>query len=394
MWGRVTIGGIPLREELSISESGDSLSIDGQESSPPSTTKHVRFSHSNILGLRGRIVPVVFTGKSERSGFYQIDNVKSTLLDFSGGAVVSATWSIDMTRIGSQRDVEFETRLPMIARVDDLPGTQAASFWHAPAASVSGYYTGSTVPAGSIVRTTDEGDLTVYTGIPATVPPRWTAPVDGYLVGSARVLLDDVRIAGDDTPPHTSWEISNGIIRVRPDQGRLAVSMWRGLAGWSTEKKYAPSIAGASLATATPEFTVLRNEPEEVRVRLTYPTTTGRVQVDLSLRRGARFVTGVLKRHSVANLTIGRTTAETGSAFTGGIVAASADTEGVRYVLGSSKNPTSQTTATASLTRNSVLLLDFFLGAVLAAPAANDAHTDLLLQYLGTLGDETRVMTR
>lgn len=398
MWGRVTIGGIPFREELSIEEKDNGLTIVGQESSPPSTSKHVRFSHSNVIGLKGRVVPVVFSDKSVRSGFYRVASVSSVLMDFSGGALVSATWRMDLVRIGSQRDVEFESRIPMIARTDDLPGSQVASFWHAPAASVSGYFTGSTTPAGSVVRTTDEGDLTVYVGIPTTVPPRWTAPADGYLIGSARILLDEVRVAGDDTPDHTTWEITNGIIRVRPqaaNPGNLAVSMWRGVAGWSGEKVYRFQVGGQSISDqVAPEFTTIANEPEEVRVRLTYALSPGRTQVDLSLRRGARFVTGVLKRHAAANLGITRSAAETGSAFTGGIVAASADAEGVRYLLGSSKNPTSQTTATASITRNSVTQLDFFIGAVFTAPAANDAHTDLLLQYLGTLGDRTRVMER
>jgi hypothetical protein len=399
-WGLTTVGGIALREELDARESGDgTLSIAGQESTPPSTRAHVRAAHRNVIGLYGKIVPVTFTDKADLNGYYLVSESRSEPFDFSQGSVVKTTWSMSLDRIGTERDVEFESRLSMIARTDDLPGAQVASFWHAPAPSATGYYTGSTVPGGTVVRTTDEGDLKVYTGLPATVPPRWSAPVEDYLIGSARVLLDGIRRAGDRTPDHDSWEVSNGIIRVRPTAtGGIGVSMWRGVTGWSTEKVYTPTSNGTLLSSSPgtkPEFTILHNNPEEVRVRLTYEmTTAGRFQVDLSLRRGARFVTGVVKRHASANLGISRTAAETGSAFTGGLVAASADAEGVRYLLGSSKNPTSQTTATASLTRNSVLQLDFFLGAVFTAPASGDAHTDLLLQYLGTTGDETRVMPR
>lgn len=400
VWGRVTVGGIPFREELAVGDSGEGrLQIVGQESTPPSSRAQVRASHQNVIGLLGKIVPVTFSDKTDLTGFYLVSSADSDLFDFGNGSVITASWKMSLDRVGTERDIEFETRLPMIARTDDLPGAQVASFWHAPAPSARGYFTGSTVPGGTVIRTTDEGDLSVYTGLPSSVPPRWTAPADTFLVGSARVLLDGIRRAGNRTPDHATWEVSNGIIRVRPTAtGGIGISMWRGVAGWSTEKVYTATSNGTWLSVSpgtAPEFTILRNDPEEVRFRLTYElTTAGRYQVDMSLRRGARFVTGVIKRHAAVNLGISRTAAETGSAFTGGIVAASADAEGVRYLMGSSKAPTTQSTATASMTRNSVALLDFFLGAVLAAPASGDAHTDLLLQYLGTTGDETRVMLR
>lgn len=392
-WGQVTVGGITFREEIDASETGaGTLKIGGQEATPPQTEARVRAAHRNVIGLRGKIVPVVFTDKVELNGFYRVESSDSALTDFGNGRVVTASWNMTLERIGTERDVEFESRIPTIGRVDDLAGVQVPSFWHAPAANASGYYTGTTTP-NTVVRTAEEGDLSVYFGLPTTVPPRWTAPADGFTIGSARVLLDGIRHAGDDTPSHAAWEVANGIIRVRPSGANLAVSMWRGVAGWSTEKTYAISRNGLNLDTV-PEFTILRNEPEEVVVRLTYPNTPGRLTVDLSLRRGARFVTGIVKRHSAANLGVARTAAETANTFTGGLVATAADAEGVRFVMGSSKTPSTTSITTASMVKNSTLVYDFFLGAVFAAPVSGDAHTDLLLQYLGTTGDRTRVMRR
>lgn len=392
-WGRVTVGGVSFREELTVEANGaGQLVVTGQESTPPDTKESVRATHHNVVGLNGKRVPVVFTDKAELTGFYEVTDATSQLTQVFGGRFITVNWKLTLIRLGTERDVEFESRIPMIARVDDLPGTQVASFWHAPAANVSGYYTGSTVPS-AVVRTTDEGDLSVFYGLPTAVPPRWTAPADGFMVGSARVLLDGVRRAGDDTPPHESWELSNGLVKVGPAAGGLSVQVWRGAAGWSTAKVYAVTANGAAVA-GVPEFTILRNEPEEVVARLTYPTSPGRLTVDLSLRRGARFVTGIVKRHSSANLGIARTAAETANTFTGGLVATAADAEGVRFVMGSARNPSTTAITTAAMTKNSTLIYDFFLGAVFAAPAAGDAHTDLLAQYLGTTGDRTRVMRR
>jgi hypothetical protein len=397
-WGQVTIGGIVFREELKISESGDGgLNISGQESTPPSPKDEVRAAHENLLGLRGRIVPVVFTDKEQVSGFFYVESVTSELMELYG-RTVTVSWRMELSRVGFGPDVEFESRFPFIARTDDLTGSQVASFWHAPAPSASGYYTGSTVPSGSLDRVSSDGTVKVYTGLPTTTPPRWFASAEGYLVGSARVELDGRRHAGTLTPPHDTWALSNGIIRVRPTStGGIGVSVWRGIDGWSTEKVFSPTVSGVWLSVTpgvAPEFTILRNDPEEAKVRLTYPSSPGRVTVDLVLRRGARFVTGVLKRHAAANLGITRTVAEAGTSFTGGIVATAGDAEDVRYLLGSSKAPSSSTTPTASMTRNTVTQLDFFLGAVFAGAPAGDTHTDLLLQYLGTTGDETRVMLR
>jgi hypothetical protein len=136
---------------------------------------------------------------------------------------------------------------------------------------------------------------------------------------------------------------------------------------------------------------VLRNDPEEVTVRLSYPTAPGRVTVDLGLRRGSRFVTGGIKRHASATLGVARTAAEAATVVTGGLRATSADADGNRFVMGSSKTLTTATT-TAAISKASVTQLDFFLGhEVGASPAAGDAFADLLAQYLGTSGDRTRV---
>lgn len=391
-WGSVTVGGIVFREGLSADDSGDALKLSGQESYPPSPVAEVRAAHDNVRGLRGQTVPVVFTDKTQLTGIYLVDGASSVLVDEQNGAVVTATWSMSLQLLGSGRDVEFESRIPQIGRADELAGTQTPSFWHAPPVGFADYFTGPTVPGGTVVRGSQDGAVTVYSGLP-NVAPRWTVPAESFMAGSARVLLDGIRRSGTVTASHEGWEISNGIVRVASDGAGFTVSAWSGSA-WESVKGYRPAVSGTNLAVV-PELTILRNDAEEVAVRLTYPTAPGRVTVDLGLRRGSRFVTGVMKRHAAATLGIRRTAAETVAAVTGGLRASSADADGNRFVMGSSRLLGTVDTSTAYMSKAAVTLFDFFLGVEFgASPASGDAFADLLAQYLGSTSAQTRPVRR
>jgi len=388
-YGTVTIGGIPFREELDADADGSgNIRIGGQEAHPPRTRAHVSAAHANLSSLAGLIVPVTFTDKAELSAFYRVSDASSAFHKWAGGAVQTATWSATLERIGADRDVEVESRVPLIGRLTDL--ATAPVFWHAPAAAALSYFTGSTVPAGSVDRASAEGTVRAYLGL-STAAPRWSCPVEGYLLGSARLVLDGERRIGLATQEGTAWEVSNGLVRVLPGpSGTFLVACWAG--AWESEKAYKVVVSGAAL-TDTPELTVLRNDPEEVAIRLTYPGSPGRTSLDLSLRRGSRFVTGLVKRQSAATMRIERTTTETAAAVTGGLRASAADADGNRFVMGSARTVTT-TTSPAAIIRATQPTLDFFIGHEVGAPAAGDAYADLLAQYLGSTGERARIVRR
>jgi hypothetical protein len=384
-WGQITIGGVDLRETVVAESSSGSLKVTGQESDPPSTSAHVMATHHNIVGLRGLVVPVTFSDKSEHTGFYRVTDSTSTVTRWNNGSVNVVDWSLSLEPLGTERDVEFESRVPTIGRTDQLTGTQTPNFWHAPPVGITSYYTGTTVPASSIARTSSEGAVPVHLGIPTSFPPRWTVSAANYLNGSARLLFDGIRRVGTFTPPLSVWEMSNGLVRLMSGaSGSVTVWCWDS-GEWRSAKGF-KFYAAADLTTA-PEFTVLRNEPEEVAVRLSYPGTPGRTTVDLSLRRGARFVTGVIKRHSSAELGVSRSVSETGTAVTGGMRATSADADGNRYVVGSSRSVA--TSSGGAISAAGITTFDFFIGhEVNSSPSTGDAFADLLLQYLGSPGRE------
>lgn len=395
MWGSITVDGITFRETISAPD-GDTLELSGQESFPPSPSAYVRAVHGNVLGLLGRDAVVSVSDKTQLSGLYRVTGANSELIDHANGSVVVANWSLRLARLGTERDVEYESRVPTISRQTDLAGPPAVSYWHAAPVGVLDYFTGATVPASSVTRQSAEGPVLVQRGIPADVAPRWTVATADAINGSARVVIDGYRRAGLNTAaPDSSWLISNAIVQTRNSDTSPAafeISAIDSGGNLRSTKAIVPTVNGTALTTP-PEFTILRNDLEEVTVRLAYPVGTGRLTVDLGLRRGSRFVTGIIKRHSSATLGIKLVTNETGTAQTGGVRATAADANSNRYVLGSAKVPT--ITTTGAISKAAVTLFDFFAGhEVGASPAAGDAYADLLSQYLGTTGDRTRVIRR
>lgn len=393
-YGTVTIEGAVFRETFTVSETGTTLSLSGQESTPPQDPATVLQLHANVLGLEGRTVPVLFSQKSERNGFYRIETGKSELFEWAGGAVTVADWQLDMTRVGSGADVEFESRVPSFARSSELTGAPV-TLWHAAPVNATSYFTGPTVPT-RLDRSGLDGVTAAWLSIPANVSPRWTVALDDYMKNACDLYLNDQYAVGMLTPTGvTSWSFDNGHVRVSSStNGTFSVQFWTGSA-WSAVKRIYAVFASA-LFGAAPELTILRNDPEELTVRLSWPTLPGRRQADLGIRRGSRFVTVSMATHSSTTLGLQLTFAEAGTAQTvgtasqvGGARATAADADGVRVVFGSSRVVAVNAVAFA-ITKAAQTRFDAFIGAEVGGELFAALHS----QYLGTNGERTRVVTR
>jgi hypothetical protein len=156
-----------------------------------------------------------------------------------------ATWSMTLARVGRETDVEFESRVPTIARSTELVG-QTPSFWHAPPPDTRDYYTGATVPAATVTRESAEGLVVVYRAIPANVAPRWTCPAAGYMDASPRVSFDGIRHAGTSTPALAVWQVDNGLVRVLGGgDASFSVAAWDpDVDDWASVKSYVPTVNG------------------------------------------------------------------------------------------------------------------------------------------------------
>lgn len=397
-WPQVQVGRLTLQERLGSSEVAASgqeartLSLDGQESSPPSTVAELRARHLGIVSASGKLVAVTFEEKTTLNGFYRVRNVSGGLTEHAG-AVLWSSWSLGLQRLGDAGSAELEATLLGGDRPNDhsLSGTR----WHAPPLGHSSYFTGSTGPS-PFERSGEDGDLTVYTGVPE-VNPRYGCDPTDYHGGAVQLVGDGLLRANDSLANLVDdWEVSNGLVKVAPDAtdpALLVVSHYLGSA-WEP-KTYVLEVNSSALTGSWDHVSVLRNDPERVAIRLVRGVAGGAVSLDVKLQRGSLSAEFLLQRHASATLGIARATTEAATAFTGGIRATSDDTNGARYVIGSARSFTSDLVE-GGLEKASTRKLDFFIGAEPEGSSSqvNDEAEALMAQYLGTPAETTKAIAR
>jgi hypothetical protein len=399
-FGTVQVGRLALNEALTpfddkvnASSGMRSAAITGQESNPPAALTRVEAFQDDIPALMGALVPVTFTNKAGRGGYYEIADVGASLND-QPGQVVTVDWNITMQRAGSEFEVDLESRLSgATARNNSFSAT--GERWHAPPIAAYGYWSGSSQPS-VVTRTGADGAVTVYRQLAVNVNPRWACPPSSYGGGRARFIDSNgyERAGINYSVPATGWELSNSLVRVKPltSAGVLEVSCWSGGA-WQT-KSWDVLINGSSIGTVN-AVTVLRNEYDTVVVRLLESLAPGRVTIDLLMRRGSRFVEMYVQAEFSTTIKIVRASTEAGTSSTGYVAATANDGAGNRYIVGSAKTFTADTT-NGGLSVSSATTLDAFIGAVVGggSAAAGDQAANLYAQYLGSPSEIVRAVRR
>ena len=389
-----------VEQEVAKEDNKGKLTIVGQESSPPTTVAMVTWLQGQILGLtEGKLVPVVFEDKAERSGYFTVLNTAAELTDHQG-EVAKADWQVDLQREGSDTEVDIQSRLTGAVRQNNYSVT--GTRWHAPAIGHYAYHTGSTIPS-NFNHTGEDGAIRIYTGIPAGVSPRWGCDVGDYLDGRVRLtsttyVSSENEVEGCNRQIGASgWTLSNGIVRVTPSAtaGRLTIGVYNSGyqdVDWNI-------MAGGSNLLAWESATILRNDPEQIVLRLTAQSsasTAGRATLDLTLRRGAQFVEGYLQVSTSANLQIQGANAATSSSGSSGTVSATSGT--TRRACGSARTWNTTDTTNCGFTKNSSTFLDFWIGAKVTASGAGTASQDndaaLANQYVGAMPEITYAVRR
>jgi hypothetical protein len=375
-----------IREDLTVAEQGNeserSMTLTGQESIPRLSAAAVVRQREDMLTLAGNFVPVVFSMKDYLNGFYTIDDAQGTIRDFDDD-MRTFQWTVNLTRIGTESDTDVESRLSgALTRVNDF--TVVGVRTHAPAIVHGGYWTDGTVTT-AVSRTGEDGVLKLYTGFSATMSPRWATTPAGYLTGRVR-FTDELgrERAGDGARlATTGWTLSNGLVRVRPlaSGGVLEVAAYTGGA-WRT-KAWDITFNAASLGTFD-HCELINNDFGLVTIRLLRYMTTGRLYVDVTLRRGHRFAEVYVQSEFGGALKIMRATNETGVNSLGGTVVASAnDADGNKYIVGSARTFTAD--LNGGISRAAAATLDAFVGVVAGGTGAvtGDVAADLQKQYIG-----------
>lgn len=403
-YGTIVVGRLTLREDYGLDANINTgtdkrtLGLKGEESSPPLTMAQLRQRQEDILGLLDRYVPIVFIDKDDHTGYYLIKDVNTSLTNWTG-EVAKFTWSIQAEYIGPENGVDVESRLVYIDRQDDFGLTGVR--WHAPAGGSYGYYTGTTAPGGSVSRPTiDGGPVTVWTSTPASASPRWGSSTTTYGRGRARVLVGGVeRVATNLTVGPSAWELNNGMVSVSAAPSASAtflVSHWDGTTWDGTAWNVSVGSSTVPDLGVFDAATVIRNDYEAVTIRLLKSKTPGRSMLDLTLRRGSRFVEGYLANDTGTTLAVFAKNAQaaTAPASAGYVVATNNDAQGNKLIVGCAKTFVAQT-AQLGLHRLAVNSLDFFIGGVVSGSAAptGDQAANLRDQYL-TFPSEVGIAVR
>ncbi|MFI5473215.1 hypothetical protein ACIA6D_23615 [Streptomyces cacaoi] len=388
-WGDVTVGRVPLRETFTVSESGGgdrTLDLEGQESYPPLTRAQVIARHDGVNALvAGQCIPVTFTDKPERNGYYTVKSAGATYTEYLNDMVTS-TWKVSLERVGSEAETDLQSRLTGAVRLNDFSLT--GERWHAPPIGHYGYYTGST-NATTMTRTGADGAMTVYRGVPANTSPRWGCPPTAYLVGRVKLTTTGSQeVSGVDVPLSASgWALSNGFVNVTPSaSASFDVQAYTG-GGWHS-KLWNVSVAGSgSSITSWDGATLLRNDPEMAILRLVKGLNPGRATLDLTLRRGSRFVEGYLQTGTAATLAAYRSSLETNTSFaaSGYVTATGNDADSNRFAVGSARSFTAHTNG--GVIKSSATALDFWIGVAAGGGSAvsGDAATDLRNMYIACM---------
>jgi hypothetical protein len=399
----VTIGRLTLQESFTIAANISAgtdrrtLTLTGEESYPPLTTiAEVQRRNEDILGLNNRLVPIRFGTKSDHDGWYEISDVNTAPRNYQGSELVAFTWSIQAERIGPENAVDLESRITGIARINDhgLTGER----WHAPAGGAYAYYTGTSQPSGAVSRSTSDGvAVNAWRSVPASTNPRWAVSLANSGNGRARVKVAGTeRVATNISVGASAWVLENGLVSASmagpAASATLNVANYDGASWDSTAWNITLGASSGVGVTSFDAATVLRNDYEVCTVRLVKDRNPGRTLLDLTLRRGSRFVEGYLQTDSSTLLSVYLKTAQTSTATasTGYVVATSNDAQGNKVIVGSARSFTGMTTQ-GGLNKAAAVKLDFYIGAVVggSAAAAGDAASVLNSHYLTSMSEVT-----
>lgn len=293
-------------------------------------------------------VPFTWSEDTSWDGFVRVTGVKVGTVPLS----LTAGWfpfEVSMTRLKHAAHApQVESRLAGALRGTTTGIVKASTvpWWATPTAATMDF-----VPdTSSATRTTETGTVKVqYTADGSVLydaAPAWhCAPGDWY-DGSCRIEYPS---GGSDYRALTGRQIvnlptlfrlNNGLVRVTYGGGDGLISVQHYVGGsWITAKVYKLTV-GSSPSTIGQlcTVTIMRNSPECAAVRLGFEYATAypvQVNIDLSLRRGALWVDGLMTPGLDAYCGIYRNTAEAASGHTGGVHATAADAAGGKFLLNS-----------------------------------------------------------
>lgn len=271
---------------------------------------------------------------------------------------------------------------------------------------------------------------TIYLGkpfvtLPTAFPTTFSVPVADHYDGACGIRTTygaaTSQLVGGRWAP-SSWvgvTLSNGLIRVSKhassDTGLFIEvydgTQWEPLhastTSWIVESDWAGGTMNWLWGSAGMQ--ILRNSPEACSIRLFTPQaavqgTFGRVWLDLTVQRGKRHISGVVRSDEAGNsdsnkFALEPSTSIAATALTGGVRATANDAQGNRAVWGAAGfGSITNNLVSGRLVQTSAGLtqMPFFVGVELTGSAATgeDAAQQIIYQWYDVASETQRVVRR
>lgn len=416
LYGTVQLGRMTLLDaDFEAAVGGDgTLKLTVQASPSRMINAAVERRGEDLQRLEGQLLPVIFSDKASLSGFYQVATVDLSHWSYPGNVgarKVVGTAAVTLSRVGSSNTVDIESRLAGArSRTNDF--SVVGDIWHAAPIGHSGYHT-EWAAQNAVNRVGEDGTITVYRGIRFGANPRWSATPEVFGRGRVRYLDEfgeersgsalpfDVEVSGglfpavdlfpgadvfpDAGDSTAAFTLSNGLVKVELGSvgAALKVSTYSGGA-WHA-KDWDVRVNGGSIAPLS-GVDILHNTYDTVAVRLYKGFAPGRSTIDMTLRRGSRFVEIYARAFAPTILQVIGVADEAATIGAGFVSATSNDDAGNRFIVGSARS------FVGNILHGGVMVgaaasLDAFIGTVVGGASAvpGDRATELHAQYIGSL---------
>lgn len=405
-------GDVTMREPKSVDFNGNQVSIKGDVIA--TSFADATALRQQLVGLAENVdepvVPMVWSTDTHLTGFYRVNSV-SVPSDIVSKQRYYFPYDLQLERVSQYGQPAFEltsvgtlrTNTAGIVNSDtvDFTAWQVSNY-----AWFSGYSatTFSSNPENRSLYNGSAATAFLIKSNPASshVLTLGCAPAQWYEGGPKVELSYDSgstwRIVNGRQIQNLAeyWRLSNDLVRCRvasPGSSMdLLVSHYDG-SQWDTEKRYTLTIFGQSLASTwrAASVTVLRNDNIECVIRIAMLVGTNPWLIDLSLRRGSRFVEGYMSTGASGTCGVKVTTVEAATALTGGIRATSNDAASNRYVLSSPLGVTNDL-VNGGISIASVSTFPFMIGSEIGGSGAASQSTaqNQVYQYMAARSHSLR----
>ena len=379
------------------------------KSTSVANTKTLR---SELLEQQGTLVAVTYSLDAHFDGFYILGDVRIDTVPVSYMRRGLFPYEIGLFRIGGEGRTQLQSNVSgtVLANSHGLVESEVRPFIAPSIGHLAFDWKATSVT--NFNRTNEDGTMTVYTSAgDFTRDADWGADPATYYDGACELWVGNplrLRSGLDVANDPTNWEITNGLVRVGPEAGntgRIEVECYGGTV-WESLKDIAFDYSAGTKIAGFDYFSVARNTPEAVIIRLTAQDSGSPSKsdvVDLQIRRGAPFLIGRWgTARDAAALKVMRDTTEasstvtpTGASSAVGVDATGDDGDGNRFFIFTPQAHTADTTeggVSVAAENNIRFAVGHEIGG--AAAATNDTSEECALQYFGILGERVRAVWR